>query len=83
MFGITLRDFVWLAVFVVTLIGWSYDHALAARRVRTSRAAQTDLATVIQRQTELADSMRQRLDEYENQHVLMRRLLRVTQQRRD
>jgi len=52
-------------------------------RERKSQAAQIELAVAVQQQIELLEQMEQRLDEYESQHVLMRRLLRLAQQTRE
>jgi len=52
-------------------------------REKRFQVAQTDLAIALRQQVELSEQMAQRLDEYESQHVLMRRLLRVAQQRRE
>jgi hypothetical protein len=81
MFRVTSRDLAWIAVVAVALIGWGYEHSVAAKRHRKSQVLQADLAFAIQRQIELAESMQRRLDEYENEHVLMRRLLRLAQQK--
>jgi len=77
---ITVRDLVWFPVVVFAFIGWGYDHSLAAKRERESRALQLDLALAAQRHAELAERLQQRLDEYENQHELLRRLLRLPSQ---
>jgi len=44
---------------------------------------QADLAVALRQQIKLSEQMLERLDEYESQHVLMRRLLRVAQRKRE
>ena len=78
-----LRDFAWMASLAAVLAVWAFDHTLATTRERQLKATTTDMAVAVQRHTELVTQMQQRLDEYENQHVLMRRFLRVAKERRD
>ena len=80
---ITRRDCIWIAFLLVPSLGWWCEHRMAFNRRQKSQAALADLAVALQKQVELSEQMRQRLDEYENQHVLMRRLLRTAQQRRE
>jgi hypothetical protein len=80
MFRVTHRDMVWLVILVVASVTWGYDHSMAVFRELNSQERQAALAAAVRRQAELAEKMQQRLYEYENQHVLMRRLLRVAKQ---
>jgi hypothetical protein len=72
-----------MATLAAVLGCWTCDHFLAAKRERRLKQLTTDLAIAIERHTDLVAQMRQRLDEYENQYVLMRRFLRLAKQTRD
>lgn len=78
-----LRDVFSLAILAGVIVCWRIDHSRAAARERLLRATQIELATAVAKHAEVAEKMQQRLDEYENQYVLMRRFLRVAKQTRE
>jgi hypothetical protein len=73
----TMRDCASLAILACVLVCWRLDHSSASSRERQLRTTQVDLASALGKHTVLAEKMNQRLDEYETQHLLMRRFLRV------
>jgi hypothetical protein len=75
---VTIRDLFAVSAIVGLLACWRISHLQIQWQGQLATSRQQELATARQRESELTatvDRLTARLDEYENQHVLMRRLL--------
>ena len=75
---VTIRNLFSVVAIVSLLACWRVSHVRADLLGQLAQSRQDQWASAKQRESELiatVDQLTARLDEYENQHVLMRRLL--------
>jgi hypothetical protein len=75
---VTIRDLLSVVVIISLLACWRVSHVRAGLLGQLAQSRHDQLASAKQRESELIATVGQltaRLDEYENQHLLMRRLL--------
>jgi len=75
---VTIRDLFSVSAIVGLLACWRISHLQTEWQGQLAASRQQELSKAIQRESELAATVERlsaRLDEYENEHVLMRRFL--------
>jgi hypothetical protein len=75
---VTIRDLISVVAIVGVLACWRISHLQTEWLGQLTTSQQRELSRAREQESELAatvDRLSARLDEYENQHVLMRRLL--------